>query len=104
MQGSMKVLVVEDEELVRALAVEALEEGGFEVIEATTGEEALDRCKECHVDVLFTDITLPGKLDGWDLAEHWRTLSQALSVVYATGYSGRDERRVPGSSFLKKPY
>jgi CheY-like chemotaxis protein len=66
-ERAMKVLVVEDEELLRAVAVAALEEAGFQVIEATTGEEAIRKCQE-PLDALFTDIRLPGQIDGWDIA------------------------------------
>jgi CheY-like chemotaxis protein len=59
----MKVLVVEDEELLRAAAVEALEEAGFQVIEATTGEEAIRKCQE-PLDALFTDIRVAPERGG----------------------------------------
>jgi CheY-like chemotaxis protein len=101
---AMKILVVEDEELVRIVAVDALEEAGFEVIEAATGEEAMERCREQIADALFTDIRLPGKINGWDVAEHCRTVSPNLPVIYATAYSHAVHRRVPGSRFFQKPY
>ena len=72
----MKVLVVEDEELLRAVAVQALEDAGFQVIEATTGEEAIGKCQEA-LDVLFTDIRLPGKINGWDIAERCRDATRS---------------------------
>ena len=100
----MKILVVEDEELLRELAVEALEEAGFEVIEAASGEEALSRCREHVADALFTDIRLPGKVDGWDIAEHCRSADPKLPVIYASGYSFVAHRPVPGSRFFQKPY
>ncbi len=99
----MKVLVVEDEELLRAVAVQALEDAGFQVIEATTGEEAIGKCQEA-LDVLFTDIRLPGKINGWDIAEHCRDADPKLPVIYATGYSHVKPRPVPGSRFFHKPY
>ena len=99
----MNVIVVEDEELLRAVAVQALEDAGFQVIEATTGEEAISKCQE-PVDVLFTDIRLPGQIDGWDIAEHCRDADPKLPVVYATGYSHVKPRPVPGSRFFHKPY
>jgi CheY-like chemotaxis protein len=80
----MKVLLVEDEALVRMMAVETLEDAGFEVIEAATGEEAIEACKTHHADVLFTDIRLPGELSGWDVAEHCRAQHPDLPVIYAT--------------------
>jgi CheY-like chemotaxis protein len=100
----MKVLLVEDEALVRMMAVETLEDAGFEVIEAATGEEALEACKIHRADVLFTDIRLPGKLSGWDVAEHCRAQNPDLPVIYATGYSEVAPRRVAGSAFFRKPY
>ena len=100
----MKILVVEDEELVRAMAVDAFDDAGFEVVEAATGEEAMERCAEHSADALFTDIRLPGKIDGWDIAEHCRAANPGLPVVYATGFNSVAERRVPGSRFFSKPY
>jgi CheY-like chemotaxis protein len=99
----MKVLVVEDEELLRAVAVQALEDAGFQVIEAATGEEAMRKCKEA-LYALFTDIRLPGKFDGWDVAEHCRHVDPRLPVVYATAYSVVKARPVPGSRYFNKPY
>lgn len=100
----MKILVVDDDDLVRTVAVEALEEAGFDVIEATTGEEAIERCRERIADILFTDVRLPGRIDGWDIAEHCREADPGLPVVYATGYSIKESRLVPGSHLFQKPY
>jgi CheY-like chemotaxis protein len=99
----MKVLVVEDDRLMRAVTVDALEEEGFEVIEAATGEEALARCRERIADALLTDIMLPGKMTGWDIAEHCREADPKLPVIYVSGYSFREPRPVPGSCFFMKP-
>jgi CheY-like chemotaxis protein len=100
----MKVLVVEDDDLVRTVVVDALEEAGFQVIEAATGEQAMARCKERTADALFTDITLPGRIDGWDIAEYCREADPHLPVVYATGYSIKLRRLVPGARLFQKPY
>jgi CheY-like chemotaxis protein len=100
-EGTMKVLVVEDEELIRLIVVDALEDAGFEVIEAATGEEALSRCQERVADVLFTDIRLPGTVDGWDVAEHCRDLNPQMPVVYASGHSLVEHRPVSGSRFFQ---
>ena len=100
----MRILVVEDEKLVRQMAVFVLRRAGYEVIEAATGEEALSRCKEHTVDLLFTDIRLPGTLDGWDVAEHCRASHPLISVIYASGYSHKEARPVPGSVYIAKPY
>ena len=98
------VLVVEDESLVRETISAELEDAGFVVIEATTGEEGLAVLEEKPVGVLFTDIRLPGALDGWDLAERARALYPHLPVIYATGFSTEQPRYVSKGVLLRKPY
>jgi CheY-like chemotaxis protein len=98
----MNILVVEDEPLVRLTIVDELIDAGFNVIEATTGDEALQHCQK--VDVLFTDIRLPGEMTGWDIAERCREAHPAIPVIYATGYSHVPHRMVAGSVFFPKPY
>ena len=99
----MKVLVVEDDDLVRTVTIDALEDEGFEVIEAASAEEALDRCREHIADALLTDIMLPGGLTGWDIAEQCRESDPHLPVIYVTGYSIPEPRPVPGSRLFRKP-
>ncbi len=98
------ILVVEDEELVRETIAAELEDAGFVVIEADTAEQGLEVLEERPVGVLFTDIRLPGRLDGWELAERARSLYPELPVIYATGFSAEEPRFVPKSIFLRKPY
>jgi CheY-like chemotaxis protein len=99
------VLVVEDEPLLCELMVDELKTLGFTVLRATTGEEALNLIEgDEPVDVLFTDIRLPGRLDGWDVAEKFRVRNPSGPVIYTTGYSGTPVRRVSQSAFLPKPY
>jgi CheY-like chemotaxis protein len=98
------VLVVEDESLVRETITAELEDAGFIVIEAETAEEGLEILEGKPVDVLFTDIRLPGRMDGWDLAERARDLHADLPVIYATGFSAEQPRFVADSVFLRKPY
>ena len=100
----MKILIVEDDELVREMAVESLTDAGFEVVEAATAEEALARCEEHVADVLFTDIRLPGPMDGWRLGEEARKVKGDLAVIYASGFSHEAPRPVPRGVFLRKPY
>lgn len=103
------ILVVEDEEIVREVVCMDLEDAGFEVLEACSGDEALNLFQK-HVNgdgavsLLFTDIRMPGSLDGWELAEKARGLSPELGVVYASGHATAPDRAVPGSIFLRKPY
>jgi CheY-like chemotaxis protein len=99
------VLVVEDEPLLCELMVDELKTLGFVVLRATTGEEALRLIDgEEPVDVLFTDIRLPGRLDGWDVAEKFRAKNPSGPVIYTTGYAGTPVRRVSQSAFMPKPY
>ena len=100
----MRILVVEDDQLIRELLVEALREEGYDVVQASDGEEALEWCKQRVADVLVTDIQLPGKVDGWQIAERCREHDPALPVIYATGFSPIAPRPVPGSLSLQKPY
>ena len=65
------VLVVEDEALLRLLVVEVLEEAGFEVIEACTADDAVILLvQRSDIRVVFTDVNMPGCLDGFQLARH----------------------------------
>ena len=100
----MRVLVVEDDPLIREFVVEALREEGFDVIQAAEGEEALEWCRRQSADVLVTDVRLPGKVDGWQIAERCREHHPELPVIYATGFSPVTPRPVPGGVFLQKPF
>lgn len=100
----MRVLVVEDDPLVREFVVEALREEGFEVIHAADGEQALAWCGRRAADVLVTDVKLPGKVDGWQIAERCREHNPELPVIYATGFSPVAPRPVAGSMVLQKPF
>ena len=99
----MRVLVVEDDPLVRETAVDALRDAGFLVVEAGTGEEALERARN-GPDAVLLDLQLPGGLDGWDVAERLRQMRPDIPVVYATGRVPSMRRDVPGSRYLHKPY
>jgi len=102
--GKVLVLLVEDEPLVRMVASESLEDAGYEVIEARDAEEALAlMAGRRDVGVLFTDVNMPGSMDGLGLAEliHARWPDVHLVVT-----SGRPlDRKVPDvGTFLPKPY
>jgi CheY-like chemotaxis protein len=99
-----RVLVVEDDALVREMVVEALRDAGFEVMEAEDGGTALAVCGSAALDVLLTDIRLPGPISGWDVAEKCRERHPTLPVIYATAVSIVPPRPVPGSRWCNKPY
>jgi CheY-like chemotaxis protein len=88
----VRILVVEDDPLVQEFVVEALREEGFHVIHAINEEEALAWCSRQVADVLVTDINLPGRLDGWQIAERFREHDPGLRVIYATGFSPVEAR------------
>lgn len=100
------VLVVEDETLIRMLAADSLEDSGYRVLEAGNAAEAL-RILEEHdeVDVLFTDVNMPGPLDGLDLAGMMRDLRPHLGLIVTSGRGTPDLARLPLTSiYLAKPY
>ena len=98
------ILVVEDEALLREIIVSELDDAGFTVHEAASAQEALDVLEHERVCLLFTDIRMPGDMDGWDLAEEARRRRPELKVIYASGYSVQAPRLVPNSLYLGKPY
>jgi two-component system, cell cycle sensor histidine kinase and response regulator CckA len=107
--GSETVLLVEDNDRVRALARRALSEHGYETIEAASPREALERMTayEGPIHLLVTDVVMPG-MGGVDLAQALRESRPELRVLYMSGYTeGRLEREgVLGqeAAFLAKPF
>nr|WP_249803206.1 response regulator [Bradyrhizobium sp. 21] len=100
----MRVLVVEDEDLIRDVIVDILESNGHDVLEAESGERALELCAEATPDLIFTDVMLSGSLTGWDVAIRCRDSHPTVPVIYATGYTHAAPRPVSGSIMLQKPY
>jgi CheY-like chemotaxis protein len=99
------VLVVEDEALVRMEAADYLRMAGFAVLEATNGEEALQLLDvHAEIDVLFTDIRLGGQINGWEVAEAFRSRHPDIPVLYTSGNSISPPRNVERSRFFSKPY
>ncbi|HEU4660788.1 MAG TPA: response regulator [Pseudolabrys sp.] len=106
-QRATSVLLVEDEALISEFIAEELTAHGFEVHEASNAAKALDVLNDgTHIDILFTDIDLPGGMDGSELAERARGMRPELPIVYASGrYSpSAVAPLVPRSVFLRKPY
>ena len=102
----IRVLLVEDEFLISELVAESLSEQGFSVRTVCNGTDALRHLASAPVDVLFTDINLPGGMDGTTLACRAREMLPDLPVVYASGrVSVLDlATSVPRSIFVAKPY
>jgi CheY-like chemotaxis protein len=101
------VLLVEDEALICDMVAEALQEQGFEVQAVATAGEALCKLQSgSSFDILFTDVNLPGDMDGAALAERARELRPNLPVMYTSGRRAVIEQLKPveGSMFVPKPY
>ena len=106
-QMPVSVLLVEDEILISHLVADVLTEHGFEVHEAANADEALRYLDGGGaVDVMFTDVNLPGSMDGARLAQQARERRPELPIVYASGRHGASElgRMVTRSVFVPKPY
>ncbi len=102
----IRVLLVEDELLIGEWVAESLSEQGFAVHTVTNAADALRYLASTPVDVLFTDINLPGGIDGATLARRARELLPHLPVVYASAQVNMLDPQacVPGSIFVSKPY
>jgi two-component system, response regulator PdtaR len=100
-------LVVEDEELVREIAVQALEDDGFTVVEAEHAASAVAHLdlNARSVHVVFADIDMPGEMDGLALAHHANSKWSWIALLLASGHSGPTAREMPpGCRFISKPY
>ena len=100
------VLFVEDEVLISEWVSQSLSEQGFEVQTVSNAAAALECLGSLPVDVLFTDINLPGGMDGATLARRAREMLPHLVVVYASALAAllKQDARVPGSIMVPKPY
>ena len=86
-KAKKKILVVEDQEAVRMVAVEFLEDFGYEVLQATNGVEGLEILQNVpDIALLFTDVVMPGGMNGFDLAQAASQLRPELKIIHASGY------------------
>ncbi|HEY6391564.1 MAG TPA: response regulator [Bryobacteraceae bacterium] len=103
------ILVVEDEAGIRALVRKILRRQGYEVLEASNGDEALIVCREHTgtLDLLITDVMMP-QMGGRELVDRMREQSRGMKVLYVSGYT--DDASIysgnfpPGTAFLQKPF
>lgn len=104
--ATISVLLVEDEVLISELVADALSACGFAVHEAANGREALNYIESGGaVDVMFTDVNLPGPINGAELAIQVRQKRPDMPIVYASGsYNASLGRMVTRSVFMIKPY
>jgi C4-dicarboxylate-specific signal transduction histidine kinase len=108
--GRERILLVEDETAVRGMARRVLQNYGYEVLEASSGVDALAvwRRATVPIDLLLTDMVMPEGMSGRELADQLQCYNRRLKILYTTGYSleivGRDFALQPGIHFLPKPY
>ena len=103
------LLVVDDEAIIRMLIVDVLQEAGYTTLEAKDGPGALDVLQSgAPIDMLITDVGLPGGMNGRQIADAGRTLRPDLKVLFITGYAENEVvsniRLDPGTQILTKPF
>jgi DNA-binding NtrC family response regulator len=108
--GQETILVVEDEDLLRNLVTRVLACRGYQVLAAASGKQALElwEAGRGKIDLLLTDMVMPGGMSGSQLAARLLAQAPGLRVIYTSGYShstaGKDAVRLEGHDFLVKPY
>lgn len=106
--GQETILCVEDDPIVREFVTRQLQALGYTTIAASNPTEALAQIRRnANIDLLFTDVIMPGKTDGWQLAELVRQVRPEIKIVCTSGYSDFNAERIvanPGILLLEKPY
>ncbi|MDB5504185.1 MAG: Response regulator receiver protein [Tardiphaga sp.] len=100
------VLVVEDEPLLRLMAVDLVEDAGFQALCAANADEAVVML-EARTDIrmVFTDIDMPGSMDGMKLAAAIRGRWPPIEIIIVSGHRAVDQQDLPERSrFFQKPY
>ena len=107
LSAGARILVVEDEALIGEMVAEALEEQGFDVTLASNAADALSHIESGEkIDAMFTDVQLPGGMNGSELAIRVRSLRPDMPIVYVSGQWRPSDREhlVSRSVFMPKPY
>ena len=108
--GTHTIFVVEDDAAVRSLVVEVLKSYNYHVIEAESGDAAIAMWPgvKDNVDLLLTDMVMPGEASGLDVARHCFATKPGLKVIYTSGYSSElfatNKSLIEGVNYLPKPY
>lgn len=102
----MKVLVVEDEPIIRLGMVSSIEDAGYSVIEAASADEAVARlAQDSEVGLVVTDVDMPGSMDGIKLAHYVRRRWPPIRLLVISGKVGVRPGELPeGARFMSKPY
>jgi CheY-like chemotaxis protein len=100
------VLVVEDEPLLRMMAMDMVEDGGFDPVEARDADEAIAILEaRTDITIVFTDIDMPGSMNGLRLAAAIRDRWPPIEIILTSGHFRLDDRSIPARTvFFPKPY
>lgn len=100
------VLVVEDEPLLRMMALDLVEDAGFEAIEARDADEAIAMLEAREdITIVFTDVDMPGSMDGLKLAAAIRDRWPPIEIIITSGHVRLDDDGIPARTvFFAKPY
>ena len=105
-QTAHRVLIVEDEPLIRWSAIEMIEDAGYEIFEAANADEALRILEACHdIEFVFTDVDMPGSMDGLNFARAVHDRWPPIKILVTSGKKTPSNGQLPqGGRFLAKPY
>jgi two-component system, response regulator PdtaR len=106
LNGKAVVLVVEDSAIIRMGAVDLVQSAGYEAIEANNADEAIRILESrADIDLVFTDVQMPGTMDGIKLSHYIRERWPPVKLIVASGMAILEESSLPqGSRFFPKPY
>lgn len=101
-----RVLLVEDQSLIRVIVAEGLGDAGFDVVQAASGDQALDLLRsQGQFDVVFTDVQMPGIADGNDVGAYVKGNRPGVPVIYASGRSDALTNSLSEKdAFVRKPF
>lgn len=102
--GAQTILVVEDEILIRFILADSLRDIGYQILEAGDGDEALDILTSGQaIDLIVTDVRMPGGIDGMELTRRSKSLAPGRPVIVCSAHLFESEA-FPANEFLSKPY
>ena len=108
MNDKVRILIVEDDQLIQAMIEEAVAGGGFSAVLTGSGEEAIGLLRDDKnaIRAVVTDINLLGRLDGWEVGRAAREIEPTMPIIYMTGTHSEEwaSKGVPNSVLLAKPF
>jgi CheY-like chemotaxis protein len=107
MKGSITILVVDDEPVMRKLLEKALTRDGYQVVSATEGNEALEILRDREINIVISDMKMPG-MDGFELLKRIKTEHQKVGVIamtaYGDAYTVKDALLLGADEYITKPF